>query len=179
MNIRQHKGRVFKKEREHRINEEIDHSTVRITGEGIESKVVSRQEALSIAQSLNRDLVEIVANAQPPVCRIINYDKLMYEKKQIDKERKKPSSEVKELRLTATTDEHDLNFKTKHAINWLKDGDKVKAVLLFKGRMIQHKQIGEVMLLKLSEALQEYGKPEGLPKLEGKKMYMMFSPKRK
>ena len=171
----------IKKQREHRINEEIKHPMVRITGEGIESKVVSISEALRISREVGVDLVEIASDANPPVCKIIDYGKLMYEKKLRDKDKKKNAdkSEIKELRLTPTTDDHDLEFKTNHAIKWLKNGDKVKAVVVFKGRMIQHKETGELLLLKLSQALQDYGKVDQLPKLEGFKMTMMVVPKKK
>lgn len=178
--IRPRKG-PFKKQREHSINEEITFPQVRVTGEGIESCVVSTIEALKMAQDLGVDLVLISPLATPPVCKIIEYSKLLYEKKLKDKENKKKqdNAEVKELRFTPTTDEHDLNFKTKNATQWLKDGHKVKAVVVFKGRMIQHKSSGEVLLLKLSQALQEYCRVDQLPKLEGFKMIMLLSPKKK
>jgi translation initiation factor IF-3 len=171
----------LQKVREHKINDEIKHLNVRIIGEGIESKVVNISEALELANSMNVDLVEINPAAVPPLCKLIEYGKLLYEKKQKDKELKKKQeqSELKELRFTPTTDEHDLAFKINHAKNWLKNGDKVKAVVVFKGRMIQHKQSGEILLLKLSEALEEFGKAEHLPKLEGFKMSMIIVPLKK
>lgn len=171
----------LKKQREHKINEEIKHSEVRISGEGIESKVVSIGEALRLAKEMSVDLVEISPEAKPPVCKLIEYGKLMYEKKMKEKERKKKQdqSELKELRLTPTTDEHDLNFKVKNAIGWLKDGHKIKAVVVFKGRMIQHKNAGEILLLKLSVALEGYGRVEQLPNLEGFKMMMIIVPLKK
>lgn len=173
--------RPVQKQREHKINTEIRHPEVRITGEEIESRIVSISEALRIANDLNVDLVEISPDAKPPVCKLIEYGKLMYEKKMKEKERKKKQeqSELKELRLTPTTDDHDLQFKTNNAIGWLKQGDRVKVVVVFKGRMIQHKSVGEILLLKLSQSLQDYGKVEQLPKLEGFKMTMIVVPKKK
>ncbi len=171
----------LQKQREHKINEEIKHPQVRITGEGVESRIVSISEAMKIALEMGVDLVEISATATPPVCKLIEYGKLMYEKKQSEKDRKKKQeqSELKELRLTPTTDDHDLEFKTNHAINWLKNGDRVKAVVVFKGRMLQHKTHGEMILLKLAQSLADHGRVEQLPKLEGFKMIMIIVPKKK
>lgn len=171
----------LQKIREHKINEEILHPEVRITGDKIESKVVTISEALKMAKEMEVDLVEITASAKPPVCRLIEYGKLLYEKKQKDKEQKKKQeqSELKEMRLTPNTDDHDLAFKTNHAIHWLKNGDKVKAVVVFKGRAIKYKESGELLLLKLSQSLKEYGRVEQLPKLEGFKMIMLIVPIKK
>lgn len=172
--------RPVQKQREHKINGEIRHPEVRITGEGIESRVVTISEALRIAGEKGVDLVEITSTANPPVCKIIEYGKLLYEKKMKEKDNKKKQdqSEVKELRLTPTTDQHDLEFKKNHAVNWLQNGDKVKVVVVFKGRMIQYKEQGELLLLKLSQMLADHGKVEQLPKLEGFKMMMMVVPKK-
>ena len=171
----------LQKQREHKINEEITHPEVRITGDGIDSKIVSISEALNLSREMGVDLVEISPTAVPPVCKLVEYGKLLYEKKMKEKENKKKQeqSELKELRLTPTTDDHDFNFKTNHAIHWLKAGDKVKAVVVFKGRMIKYKEAGEILLLKLSQALQDYGRVEQLPKLEGFKMTMMIVPLKK
>lgn len=173
--------RPLQKEREHKINEEITHPMVRIIGEKVESKIVPIAEALKLSKEMEVDLVEINADAVPPVCRLIEYGKLLYEKKMKDKEikKKQEQSELKELRFTPTTDDHDFQFKTNHAIHWLKAGDKVKAVVVFKGRMIKYKESGEILLLKLAEALQDYGKVEQLPKLEGFKMTLLIVPKKK
>jgi len=173
--------RPIVKKREHKINEEIMHPEVRISGDKVESSIVPIQEALRLAKDLNVDLVEISPNANPPVCKLIEYGKLLYEKKLKDKEQKKNQvqSELKELRLTPTTDEHDIAFKTKNAIGWLKQGDKVKIVVVFKGRMIQHKSAGELLLLKLAQSLEDVGRAEQLPKLEGFKMTMIIVPIRK
>ena len=171
----------FKKVREHKLNEEITHREVRITGEGIESKVVSIYEALKISKETGVDLVEINGDIIPPICKIIDYGKFLYDKKMKEKirDRNQQQSVLKELRLTPTTDEHDLNFKTKHAINWLKNGDKVKAVVVFKGRQKTYSSQGELLLMKLIIALEEFGKPEHLPKMEGFKMIILFSPIKK
>lgn len=173
--------RPVQKVREHKINEEIRHPEVRITGDDIESQVVSISEALRLAKAAGVDLVEVSPNANPPVCKIIEYGKLLYEKKKKDKDNKKKQdqTEIKELRLTPTTDDHDLQFKMTNAIGWLEKGDKVKAVVVFKGRMIQYKDQGELLLLKLSQMLKDYGKVEQLPKLEGFKMMMMIVPLKK
>lgn len=169
------------KKRDHKINDEIISPTVRVSGEGVPSAIITIAEALKLAVEMNVDLVEITATAVPPVCRLIEYSKLMYEKKKKDKDNKKKQehSELKELRLTPTTDDHDLNFKTNNAINWLKDGDKVKVVVVFKGRMIQHKSAGELLLLKFSQGVADYGRVEQLPKLEGFKMIMIVIPIKK
>ena len=134
-----------------------------------------------MAQDQDLDLVEISPTANPPVCRVIDYKKYLYDQKRKQKEMKAKASKiiVKELRLSPTTDEHDFNFKLKHAINFLEDGAKVKVDLFFKGRSILYKEKGEIILLKFADALADYGKVELLPKLEGKKMMMIVAPKKK
>lgn len=126
------------------------------------------------------DLVEISPSANPPVCRVIDYQKFLYEQKKKQKEMKAKSTKivVKEIRLGPQIDEHDFNFKLKHAIRFLQDGNKVKVDVLFRGRTIIYKDQGETQLLKFAEALLEYGKPEMLPKLEGKRMMMIIAPKK-
>ena len=133
-----------------------------------------------MADSLNLDLVEISPTANPPVCKIIDYQKFLYEQKKKQKEMKAKNIKivVKEIRLGPQTDEHDFNFKLKHAIRFLQDGNKVKVEVFFRGRTIIYKDQGETQLLKFAEALLEYGKPEMLPKLEGKKMMMIIAPKK-
>jgi translation initiation factor IF-3 len=133
-----------------------------------------------MADSLNLDLVEISPTANPPVCKIIDYQKFLYEQKKKQKEMKAKNVKivVKEIRLGPQTDEHDFNFKLKHAIRFLQDGNKVKVEVFFRGRTIIYKDQGETQLLKFAEALLEYGKPEMLPKLEGKKMMMIIAPKK-
>ena len=171
----------FKREQqqEHRTNHMIRVPQVRLVGDNVEVGVYSTQEALKIANEQGLDLVEISPNADPPVCKIIDYNKFLYEKKKKEKEMKANSkvSEVKEIRFTPNTDEHDFNFKAKHAEDFLKDGNKVKAYVQFKGRAIMVKERGELLLLKFAERLAETGAPEGLPKLEGKRMLIIFAPK--
>lgn len=176
------RGRFIpRKEAEHRINHHIRVPQVRLVGENVEVGVYSTQEALRIAQSQQLDLVEISPNADPPVCKVIDYNKFLYDKKKKEKEMKAKAkvSEVKEIRFTPNTDDHDFDFKSRHAEGFLKDGNKVKAYVQFKGRAIQFKERGELLLLKFAERLQEIGQPEALPKLEGKRMFIMLAPKGK
>jgi translation initiation factor IF-3 len=175
-----YKGRFApRKEAEHRINNFIRVPQVRLVGDNVEVGVYPTQEALRMAQAQQLDLVEISPNADPPVCKIIDYNKFLYDKKKKEKEMKAKSkaSEVKEIRFTPGTDDHDFDFKAKHAEKFLKDGNKVKAYVQFKGRAIQFKERGELVLLKFAERLAEVGLPEGLPKLEGKRMLMVLAPK--
>ncbi len=170
-----------RREPEHRINHFIRVPQVRLVGDNVEVGVYPTQEALKMAQAQQLDLVEIYPNADPPVCKIIDYNKFLYDKKKKEKEMKAKSkaSEVKEFRFTSNTDDHDFDFKSKHAEKFLKDGNKVKAYVQFKGRAIQFKERGELVLLKFAERLAEVGLPEGLPKLEGKRMLMVLAPKGK
>ena len=175
-----YKGRfVPRKEAEHRINHFIRAAQVRLVGDNVEVGVYPTQDALRMAQAQQLDLVEISPNADPPVCKIIDYNKFLYDKKKKEKEMKAKSkaSEVKEIRFTPGTDDHDFDFKAKHAEKFLKDGNKVKAYVQFKGRAIQFKERGELVLLKFAERLADVGLPEGLPKLEGKRMLMVLAPK--
>src|SRR6201992_1241517 len=171
----------FRKEQqqEHRTNHMIRVPQVRLVGDNIEVGVYPIQEALKMAQEQQLDLVEISPNADPPVCKIIDYNKFLYEKKRKEKEMKAKSkaSEVKEIRFTPNTDDHDFDFKAKHAEKFLKDGDKVKAYVQFKGRAIQFKERGELLLLKFAERLNEAGGVEGMPKMEGKRMLAIWAPK--
>jgi translation initiation factor IF-3 len=134
-----------------------------------------------MAEQQGLDLVEIAPNAEPPVCKIIDYKKFLYEQKKKQKELKSKASKivVKEIRFGPNTDEHDFNFKINHAIKFLEDGAKVKAFVLFRGRAIVYKEQGEILLLKFAQALEEHGKAETLPTLEGKKMLMIIAPKKK
>ena len=173
-------GRFIRQaEPEHKINERIRAQQVRLVGENVTIGVYPIQEALKIARELELDLVEISPAADPPVCKAIDYKKFLYEKKKKEKEMKANAkqSEVKEVRFTPSTDEHDFNFKAKHAEGFLKDGNKVKAYVQFKGRAIQFKERGELVLLKFAERLADVGQPETLPKLEGKRMFLMLTPK--
>lgn len=173
----------FKKEQqqEHRTNNMIRVPEVRLVGDNVEAGVYSKDEAQKIAQSQGLDLVEISPGAKPPVCKIIDYNKFLYEEKKKKKEMKAKSktSEVKEIRFTPNTDDHDFEFKVKHAEKFLNDGDKVKAHVQFKGRAIMFKERGELLLLKFADRLKEVGALEGMPKMEGKRMLVMFAPKAK
>lgn len=139
------------------------------------------REAIDKANELELDLVEISPTANPPVCRIIDYKKFLYEQKKKQKEIKAKTAKVvvKEIRLGPNTDDHDFNFKLKHAMKFLEDGAKVKVDVFFRGRSIIYKDKGEIILLKFAQALEEIGKVERLPKLEGKRMIMIITPKKK
>lgn len=154
---------------------------VRVVGEEIETAVMSIQDALKLADSLELDLVEISPNADPPVCRIVDYQKFLYQQKKKQKEIKAKAAKVvvKEIRFGPNTDDHDYNFKLRHAIKFLEEGAKVRAYVFFKGRSILFKEQGEVLLLRFANDLEEYGKVEQLPRLEGKRMIISISPKRK
>jgi translation initiation factor IF-3 len=171
----------FKREQqqEHRTNHMIRVPQVRLVGDNVEVGIYNTQEAQRMAQDQGLDLVEISPNADPPVCKIIDYNKFLYEKKRKEKEMKAKSkaSEVKEIRFTPNTDDHDFDFKAKHAEKFLKEGDKVKAYVQFKGRAIQFKERGELLLLKFAERLNDIGVLEGMPKMEGKRMLAIWAPK--
>jgi len=166
-----------------KINREIRAKTVRLVGENVENQnqVVSTLQALRMAEELELDLVEISPTAEPPVCKILDYQKYLYQQKKKQKEIKAKTVKmvVKEIRFGPNTDEHDYNFKLKHAVNFLEEGAKVKAFVFFKGRAIVYKEQGEILLLKFAQALEEYGKVDQMPKLEGKRMIMFLSPKSK
>lgn len=166
---------------EHRLNNEITAPEVRLIRDGQEPIVCTLREALSMAEEQGVDLVEISPNANPPVCRIIDYKKFLYEKKKKDKEQKAKAkqSEIKEIRFTPNTDEHDFDFKSKHAEKFLLDGDKVKCYVQFKGRAIMFQERGELLLLKFAERLAEVGSLESMPKMEGRRMIAIFTPKKK
>ena len=166
-------------EPEHRINDRIRVPEIRLVGDNITVGVYNTQEALKIAADQGLDLVEISPTANPPVCKVIDYKKFLYEKKRKEKEMKANSkqSEIKEIRFTPGTDDHDFDFKARHAESFLKEGNKVKAYVQFKGRAIMFKERGELVLLKFAERLAEVGQVEGLPKLEGKRMLMVIAPK--
>ena len=165
---------------QHRINEQIRAKEVRIVGDDIESAVYPIAQALKLAEEHDADLVEISPNAVPPVCRIIDYSKFLYQLKKRAKEQKAKQVKVnvKEIRFGPQTEEHDYNFKLKHAIGFLQDGDKVKAYVFFKGRSILFKEQGEVLLLRFANDLEEYAKVEQMPLLEGKRMTISLSPKK-
>ena len=163
------------------INEQIRAREVRLVGDNVETGVYSISEALKIADEQGLDLIEISPNAEPPVCKILDYQKFLYQQKKRLKEQKAKSTKVvvKEIRFGPQTDDHDYNFKLKHAVGFLKEGAKVKAYVFFKGRSILFKEQGEVLLLRFANDLEEYGKVEQLPVLEGKRMILMISPKKK
>ncbi len=165
----------------HKINNRITAKVVRVVGEEIEPKIMSIQDALSLADEMELDLVEISPNADPPVCKIIDYQKFLYQQKKKQKEIKAKTAKivVKEIRFGPNTDDHDYNFKLRHAIRFLEDGAKVRAYVFFKGRSILFKEKGEVLLLRLANDLEEYGKVDQLPRLEGKRMIISISPKKK
>jgi translation initiation factor IF-3 len=167
---------------QHRINEQIRAKEVRLVGDdNIEPKVYPLFQALKMAEDRELDLVEISPNAVPPVCRIIDYSKFLYQLKKRQKEQKAKQIKVnvKEIRFGPQTDDHDYNFKMKHAKGFLEDGDKVKAYVFFKGRSILFKEQGEVLLLRFANDLEDYAKVEQMPMLEGKKMTIFLSPKKK
>ena len=151
---------------------------VRLVGENIVPEIYSLEEARRLAKERELDLVEIVPTADPPVCRIVDYQKFLYEKKKKDKEAKAKTSKavMKEIRFGPNTDEHDFDFKVKHAIKFLEEGAKVKAYVHFKGRTIAYKEKGEIILLKFAQELADYGKVELLPKLEGNRMFLHLAP---
>jgi translation initiation factor IF-3 len=169
----------IEKKSEHRINEDIRAQKVRVVGENLETGVYSLKEALELADEQGLDLVEIAPKADPPVCKVIDYSKFLYDKKKKEKEIKAKAAKtvIKEIRFTPNTDEHDLDFKTNHAIAFLKEGAKVKAYIQFKGRTILFKERGELLLLKFVKNIEEYGILEQMPKLEGKRMIIFVAPK--
>ena len=165
---------------QHRINTQIRAREVRIVGDDVESTVMATRDALKLAEQKGVDLVEISPNAEPPVCRLIDYSKFLYQQKKKQKEikAKQVKVEIKEIRFGPQTDEHDYNFKLKHAKEFLMEGDKVKAHVFFRGRSILFKEQGEVLLLRFANDLEEYGKVESMPKLEGKRMIIFIAPKK-
>ncbi|AUC85259.1 translation initiation factor IF-3 [Polaribacter sp. ALD11] len=169
------------KEDQHRINEKIKYvDEVRLVGDNVEVGVYKLDKAKELATEQELDLVEISPKAKPPVCKIIDYKKFLYEQKKREKSLKSKATKVtvKEIRFGPQTDEHDYEFKKKHALKFLQEGAKLKAFVFFKGRSIIFKEQGQILLLKLAQELEEYGKVEQLPKLEGKRMIMFIAPKK-
>lgn len=162
------------------INEQIRAREVRLVGDNVEAGIYSIHEALRMAENLELDLVEISAQSDPPVCKILDYQKYLYQQKKKQKEIKAKATKVviKEIRFGPQTDDHDYNFKLKHAMGFLQEGSKVKAYVFFKGRSILFKEQGEVLLLRFANDLEEYGKVEQMPLLEGKRMIIMLTPKK-
>ena len=165
---------------QYRINERIRVREVRLVGDNVEQGVYPTSQALKIAEEQGLDLVEISPNAAPPVCRVIDYQKFLYQQKKRLKEQKAKSVKVvvKEIRFGPQTDDHDYDFKLKHAKGFLEEGAKVKAYVFFKGRSILFKEQGEVLLLRFANDLEDYGKVEQMPLLEGKRMIIMLTPKK-
>ncbi len=164
-----------------RTNKEITVAEVRVTGDNVENGIYPISRALEMADELALDLIEIAPKAKPPVCKIGDYKKFLYEKKKKEKELKAKQQKIviKEIRFTPNTDDHDFDFKAKHAESFLEKGEKVKAYVHFRGRSIVFKDRGELLLLKLAERLKDFGDLEALPKLEGKRMTVFFNPKKK
>ncbi|MFP4023235.1 MAG: translation initiation factor IF-3 [Thiohalospira sp.] len=171
----------FKKEEPaHKINNRIRAKVVRVVGDNVENQgIYSIEDAIKLADEMELDLVEISPNADPPVCKIIDYQKFLYQQKKKQKELKAKTQKVvvKEIRFGPNTDEHDYQFKLNHAKKFLEDGAKVKAFVFFKGRSILFKEKGEILLLRLAQDLEELAKVEQMPKLEGKRMIMFLTPK--
>ena len=165
---------------QYRVNDKIRVREVRLVGDNVEVGVYPIAQALKFAEDQDLDLIEISPNAAPPVCRIADYQKFLYQQKKRQKEQKAKSVKitVKEIRFGPQTDDHDYNFKLKHAKNFLEEGSKVKAYVFFKGRSILFKEQGEVLLLRFANDLEDFAKVEQLPVLEGKKMIVMLAPKK-
>lgn len=165
---------------ENRVNEQIRAREVRLVGDNVEQGIYSIQEARRIAEEQELDLVEISPNAEPPVCKVLDFQKFVYQQKRRAKEQKakQQKTQVKEIRFGPQTEEHDYNFKLKHAIGFLEEGNKVKAYIFFRGRSIVFKDQGELLLLRFASDLEPYAKVEQMPQLEGKRMNMLFSPKK-
>ncbi|MAU76916.1 MAG: translation initiation factor IF-3 [Crocinitomicaceae bacterium] len=176
---RPYRGRV-RKEDPHKINEFITVESIRVVGDNVEPAVMTTQAALQLANELELDLVEISPKADPPVCRIIDYKKFLYAQKKKQKEIKAKQSKVvvKEIRFGPNTDDHDFQFKLNHARKFLQDGAKLKAYVFFRGRTIVFKERGEILLLRFATELEDIGVIEQMPKLEGKRMTVMFNPKK-
>ncbi len=178
----QNRGRRPVKENPNRINNEITAPMVRVVGDNVEPNlVIPIAKALAMADEMELDLVEISPNAEPPVCRIVDYQKFLYQQKKKQKEIKAKQTKVviKEIRFGPQTDDHDYNFKLRHAENFIKEGAKVKAYVFFRGRSIVFKEQGEILLLRFATDLEEVAKVEMMPTLEGKKMNMILAPKPK
>ncbi|MBO7382820.1 MAG: translation initiation factor IF-3 [Muribaculaceae bacterium] len=177
----QQKGRKQDDEPNYAINDEITSPEVRVVGDNVEQGIYPIDKALSMAEEMELDLIQITANANPPVCRIFDYQKFLYQQKKHQKEQKAKQAKVvvKEIRFGPQTDDHDYEFKLNHAKEFLKEGAKVKAYVFFKGRSILFKEQGEELLKKFTDDLEDFAKVDQQPKLEGKRLIVMFSPKKK
>ena len=163
----------------HRINQHIVADPIRLVGDNVEQGIVALEDALKASREQELDLVEVSPNAKPPVCKVLDYRKFLYEQKKKAKELKATQikTDIKEIRFGPNTDEHDVNFKLKHAMKFIEEGHKVRAYVFFRGRSIVFKERGELLLLQFAEKLQEVAKLEQLPKMEGKKMIIVLAPK--
>ncbi|NNC45760.1 MAG: translation initiation factor IF-3 [Winogradskyella sp.] len=173
-------SRRVNKEDQHRINSKIKSEKVRLVGDNVDIGIYNIKQAIEIADEQGLDLVEISPNAEPPVCKVMDYKKFLYEQKKREKALKSKATKVviKEIRFGPQTDDHDYEFKKKHAEKFLKDGAKLKAFVFFKGRSIVFKEQGQILLLRLAQDLEEFGKVEQMPRLEGKRMTMFIAPKK-
>lgn len=172
------------KKEEHKINYAIRDFNVRLVGDNVENGIIETKQAIYLAKSMGLDLVEIspAKNGNPPITKILDYKKFLYEQKKNYKDQKKKQkqnqTEIKEIRMTPNTDDHDFNFKLNHAIKFLKDNNKVLVTIFFKGREIIYKDKGQIILLRFADELKDCGIPENMPILQGKKMQMMIKPKK-
>ncbi|TYB79628.1 translation initiation factor IF-3 [Bizionia myxarmorum] len=180
MRRRRSAPRRVNQEDQHKINSKIRVEKVRLVGDNVEVGVYTTKEALAMADEQGLDLVEISPKADPPVCKVMDYKKFLYEQKKREKVLKAKASKVvvKEIRFGPQTDDHDYEFKKKHAEKFLQEGAKLKAFVFFKGRSIVFKEQGQILLLRLAQDLEDLGKVEQMPKLEGKRMTMFISPKK-
>jgi translation initiation factor IF-3 len=173
-----------KKEKElyFRINNEIRNETIRLTGDNVEPNVYDIRTAIRMANDMGLDLIEINSKVNPPICKIDNYDKFLYnmkkKQKEIEKNNKSSKVEIKEIRFTPNIDQHDYNFKKNHIINFLKGGDKVKVFVFFKGREVKYSEKGQIILLKLADELSDIATIERMPTLDGYKMFIFLKPKK-
>jgi len=174
---------MAKKQNFYRVNDRITAKEVRVVGDNVEPKVMDLSNALSLADQMEMDLIEINGGPTPPICKIMDYQKFLYDEKRKQREKEKRDREnqmeLKEMRFGPNTGDHDFEFKKRHIENFLKNGDKVKAYVFFKGREIKFKEQGEVLLLKLLAEIEDVGTPESLPKLEGKRLTVFIKPKKK
>lgn len=174
---------MAQKKNYYRVNDKIAEREVRVVGDNVENRIMEIEDALNLADQLGLDLIEINRGPTPAICKIMDFQKFLYNEKKKQKEKEKRDKEnqmeLKEMRFGPNTGDHDFEFKKRHIIHFLQNGDKVKTYVFFKGREIKFKEQGEVLLLKLAEEVEEYGTPESLPKLEGKRLIMNLKPKKK
>lgn len=176
-------GKMAKKKNYYRVNDKIVENEVRVVGDNVEGGIMSIEDALALADQMELDLIEINRGPTPSICKVMDFQKFLYDEKKRQREKEKRDREnqmeLKEMRFGPNTGDHDFEFKKRHIINFLQNGDKVKAYVFFKGREIKFKNQGEILLLRLVEEIEEYGTPESLPKLEGKRLTIFIKPKKK